>query len=150
YWENFDPDGRGNKFSPSTWVIVHDNWPSTAKHVAIPWLHWTGTVAVKVTPITAVESDMRGTVVEEFSLYQNYPNPFNPETVISFTVKNPSYVMLKLYDLLGNEVRILADELYPAGVHRVRLDASDMAAGVYLYRIQMGDFEAVRKMVVLR
>jgi hypothetical protein len=150
YWENFDPDGRGNKFSPSTWVIVHDNWSSTAKHVAIPWQHWTGTVAVKVTPITAVESDMRGTVVEEFSLYQNYPNPFNPETVISFTVKISSHVMLKVYDLLGNEVRILADELYPAGVHRVRLDASDMAAGVYLYRIQMGDFEAVRKMVVLR
>ena len=85
----------------------------------------------------------------EFCLYQNYPNPFNAETVIQFTVKNPCDVSLKLYNLLGQEIKTLVDDFYTSGTHQVKLNSSDLASGIYLYRIQLGRFQATRKMVIL-
>ena len=80
---------------------------------------------------------------------QNYPNPFNPETTIQFGVKQERRVILKVFNLLGHEVAQLADEFYQAGSHQIRFDARGLPSGVYFYRIQMGDFQASRKMVLL-
>jgi hypothetical protein len=86
---------------------------------------------------------------ESFSLGQNYPNPFNPTTTIQFRVKEPCRVTLKVYDALGKEVAVLADGMVAAGSHSVRFDASGLPAGIYVYKIQMGDFTAARKMAVV-
>jgi len=88
-------------------------------------------------------------VPEAFSLSQNFPNPFNPETMIRFDVKEPCCVVLKVYNLLGREVLTLVDESYEPGRYEATFDAAGFASGLYFYQIKMGDFQAVRKMVVM-
>ncbi len=85
-----------------------------------------------------------------FQLMQNYPNPYNPETTIRFVLKEPDRVLLKVFDLRGREVFVLADAHYPAGDHAVLFDAKRLPGGIYLYRIRMGGFTASRKMAYLK
>ena len=103
-------------------------------------------------------------VPEAFALYQNYPNPFNrliersrrsPETEISFALPEASDVVLKIFNLMGAEIRTLVDEQREAGYHRARWDGKDkngkaVASGVYLYQLQAGSFSQVKKMSLLR
>ena len=86
---------------------------------------------------------------KEFQLYQNYPNPFNPETTIQFDVKEDCQVTLVVYDLLGRQLAVLINEHHDAGGYKVSFDASVLPSGIYIYRIQMGTFHSVRKMIVL-
>jgi len=90
-----------------------------------------------------------------FNLERNYPNPFNPETVIKFTLPLDTRVSLKIYNILGQVVNTLVDEALPAGSHSVVWDGkneqgSDVASGVYFYRIKAGDYESIQKMTLLR
>ena len=85
-----------------------------------------------------------------FSLAQNYPNPFNPMTVIEYTLPVRSEVNLIIYSILGEKVTRLADEVQPAGYHKVTWNAVNMASGIYFYRLQAGDFVQTRKMVLLK
>lgn len=80
-----------------------------------------------------------------FRLYQNYPNPFNPFTVISFEVPFRSHVKVALYDALGREVKVLVDEYMDAGNHFVKLDASNLASGVYFYQFIASPLEKERE-----
>ncbi len=84
-----------------------------------------------------------------FALGQNYPNPFNPSTTIKYELPKASVVRLSVYDLLGREVSVLVDERRDAGVHQVQFDASGLASGVYLYRLQAGDFVQTRRLVLI-
>jgi hypothetical protein len=98
---------------------------------------------------TGVEETGEPAISREFRLFQNYPNPFNPETTIQFSVKKSCRTVLKVYDLLGREVAQVVDKQHRPGVYEVRFDAAGLSSGLYFYRIQMGNFQAVRKMVVL-
>ena len=98
---------------------------------------------------SAVDETAEGSTPGEFSLSQNYPNPFNSETLIRFDVAEPCRVTLNVYDIRGKEVAVLADGRYIAGSNAVRFDASVLPSGIYMYRIQMGDFKAARKMAVV-
>ena len=86
----------------------------------------------------------------DFSLKQNYPNPFNPTTTIAFDVPKTAHVTLRLYTPNGQLVKTLIDQNMPAGAHKLKLDASSLASGVYLYRIEAGDFVASKKMLLLK
>jgi photosystem II stability/assembly factor-like uncharacterized protein len=86
----------------------------------------------------------------EFALKQNYPNPFNPGTTIYFELPRSSYVSLKVYTTLGQEVSTLVNESKPAGVYSVHFDASALASGVYLYRIQTAGFVQTKKMLLMK
>ncbi|MEX2605312.1 MAG: T9SS type A sorting domain-containing protein [Gracilimonas sp.] len=86
---------------------------------------------------------------EELSL-GNYPNPFNPTTNITFTLPNRSQVSLVVYDLLGREVATLVNEILPAGKQTARFDASNLANGVYLYKLRAGNQEIIRKMTLIK
>jgi PKD repeat protein len=88
--------------------------------------------------------------VNTFTLNQNYPNPFNPETVISWQLATGSHVSLTVYDVVGQKVAILVDELKPAGAHAVRFDASGLASGIYYYHIQAGIYQEINKMVLMK
>jgi tetratricopeptide (TPR) repeat protein len=81
---------------------------------------------------------------------ENYPNPFNPTTQIRFTLPEQSQVSLVVYDMLGREVVRLVDEVLPAGEQTVRFDASNLANGVYIYRIQAIQQERVRMMTLIK
>ena len=90
---------------------------------------------------------------KEFSLSQNYPNPFNPVTSITFQLKSREMVKLKVYDVLGKEVAILAEGVYPQGTYTVQWDATGFPSGVYFYKLQAGsgnDQMPAKKMVVLK
>ncbi len=93
---------------------------------------------------------MNAVVPEGYSLDSNYPNPFNPSTKISFTIAQPEHVSLRVYDALGREVAKLVDTGLGAGAHTVTFDGRNLASGIYVYRIQAGDFHAQKKMQLLK
>lgn len=90
-----------------------------------------------------------------YALEQNYPNPFNPETVISFSLPKPGNVKIKIYDVLGNEIRTLIDEERLAGKHNIYWNSTDnfgkrVASGVYFYTISADNFTQTKKMVLMK
>ncbi|MBT8387194.1 MAG: T9SS type A sorting domain-containing protein [Ignavibacteria bacterium] len=85
-----------------------------------------------------------------FALEQNYPNPFNPNTTIQYSIKENTLVSLKIYDILGNEVKTLVNEQKPAGFYEVQFDASRLSSGIYFYKLRAGKFIETKKMVLLR
>lgn len=86
----------------------------------------------------------------DFILYQNYPNPFNPSTSLQYAIGSRQFVTLKVYDLLGREVATLVNEEKPSGNYEVSFDASSLASGMYLYRLQTSSFIETKKMILLR
>ncbi len=86
----------------------------------------------------------------DFSLEQNYPNPFNPSTKINFNIKKAGNVKLEVFDIYGSRVAILVDGIKQEGEYSMVFDGSRLASGVYVYRLQTGDFISTRKMVLLR
>ena len=85
-----------------------------------------------------------------FHLSQNYPNPFNPTTKISWQLAVGSPVTLTVYNLSGQTVAILVDEIMPAGNHAVNFDARHLAGGVYFYQINANNFTQTRKMLLVK
>jgi len=85
-----------------------------------------------------------------FRLEQNYPNPFNPSTNIRYSISEGSFVSLQVYDMLGRRVATLVNEQQPAGTYVADFNASSLANGTYIYRLQAGEFSSVKKMVVLK
>lgn len=94
----------------------------------------------------------------EFALDQNYPNPFNPVTTIDYDLPGFGSVKLKIYDMLGREVRTLVNTRQEAGRYKVNFDATSLASGIYLYRLEVNDpstgleqgFISVKKMILLK
>jgi hypothetical protein len=101
---------------------------------------------------TSVASDEEKTgIVEEFELMQNYPNPFNPSTIIKYKIAAESTVQLKVFNLLGEEVKTLVDEVLSAGVYEAKFDASSLASGYYIYSLYVDNrILATKKMILLK
>jgi hypothetical protein len=91
-----------------------------------------------------------GTLPKEFALAQNYPNPFNPVTTIRYQLPVASQVKLHIYNLLGQEVRTLVDEMEEAGYKRVEFNAGSLPSGVYFYKMTAGAFTDIRKMILIK
>ncbi len=90
------------------------------------------------------------TKLESFKLYQNSPNPFNPSTVISYQLPEINYVELNIYNALGQKMVTLISEKQNAGQHRVTWDAIGFTNGIYYYHLKAGEFEEVRRMVLVK
>jgi streptogramin lyase len=89
-------------------------------------------------------------IPEKFELSQNYPNPFNPTTKIKYQIPSNNPVSLKIYDVLGNVVTSLVDEVQPLGNYEVSFDASLLSSGTYFYTIRTGSFVETKKMLLLK
>ena len=89
-------------------------------------------------------------IVSDFVLEQNYPNPFNPSTQISWQSPVSSWQILKVYDVLGNEVATLVDEFREAGNHKVTFNSSGLASGIYYYKLTSGSQSLTKKMILIR
>ncbi|MDP2302408.1 MAG: glycoside hydrolase family 3 N-terminal domain-containing protein [Ignavibacteria bacterium] len=87
---------------------------------------------------------------ENFVLFQNHPNPFNPKTVISYQLPTFSNVVLKVYDILGNEVATLINEYKSPGKYEVQFDAAGLTSGIYFYRLSANQFSSIKKFVLLK
>ena len=90
-----------------------------------------------------------------YSVSQNYPNPFNPVTSISYEIPKESFVIISVYNLVGQKVTDLVSNLHPAGYHNIIWNSMDVSgkavsSGVYIYTIQADDFRAVKKMVLMK
>jgi len=109
---------------------------------------WSPAWSFTTAPATDVLTDRE--LPREYTLSQNYPNPFNPTTRISYGLPRESYVRLVLYDLLGQEITVLDEGVRRAGYYDVPVDATQLASGVYLYRIATGSFVQTKKMILLR
>jgi len=90
------------------------------------------------------------TIPTEFALFQNYPNPFNPTTLIRYQVPEKSFVLIRLYDLLGEELATLVNEEKSAGSYDVNFNAGQLSSGFYIYTIKAGNFTSTKKMILMK
>ena len=97
-----------------------------------------------------LNQDISHNIPKQFSLNQNYPNPFNPTTSISFSVPIKSKVEISVYDIMGNEVAILLNDVVPAGIQSVPWDAKDQPSGIYFIRILSENFIEYKKAMLLK
>jgi hypothetical protein len=86
----------------------------------------------------------------DYSLEQNYPNPFNPTTNIRFSLSEANQVVLKVYDMLGQEVATLVNQFMNAGKFEIAFDASNLPTGIYAYSLTAGNFNSVKKMTLIK
>jgi len=89
-------------------------------------------------------------MLEVISHYQNYPNPFNPVSHLEFGISDLGFVSLKVYDVLGREIKTLVNEIKPAGTYKIEFDGSNFASGVYFYKLEAGDFVQTKRMVLVK
>lgn len=103
-------------------------------------------------PLSEMITDVKNKseLPKNFSLEQNYPNPFNPRTKIGYSIRTRSYVVIKVYDLLGREIVTLVNEEKPSGNYEVNFNASNLPSGVYFYRLQAGSFVEIKKITLLK
>ncbi|MBM4177096.1 MAG: T9SS type A sorting domain-containing protein [Ignavibacteria bacterium] len=99
---------------------------------------------------STVSVDEEEQLPTEFVLYQNYPNPFNPITIISWQLVIASNVQIKIYDLLGREIKTLVNQYSNPGEYKVTFNAEGLPSGIYFYRIITDDFSAMKKMIYLK
>src|ERR1035437_1867006 len=102
------------------------------------------------TLLTSVSQDQTEEIPSKYELNQNYPNPWNPSTNIKYSIPKASRVSIRVYDILGNEIKTLVNEEKPASTYELTLNAANLPSGVYFYRIQAGSFVETKKMVLLK
>lgn len=136
-----DADATGEREGILTYSILNQDqsWSNPAL-----WTHtWIGD---KMTDV----NDNQEALPLTYKLDQNYPNPFNPTTTIQYSLKEAGLVTLRVYNILGQEVATLINGVQNAGFHKVNFDASQLATGIYVYRISANDFVASKKMLLLK
>jgi len=137
-WEQFS-DGAFNDFG--TVVFPNFSWGLDIDlHIAA---HYTDNTPVSL-------ADEREIIPERFSLSQNYPNPFNPTTTIDLSLPMRSKVKVEIFNVLGQKIMTLVDGSMPAGTHKLFVDGSKLSSGVYFYKVKAGQFEASKKMVLIK
>ena len=100
-----------------------------------------------INPSSIKENNQRA---GSYYLFQNYPEPFNPETKIKYRIPGMSFVTLSVYDVLGNEIRILVTEEKTPGIYEVKFNASALPSGIYFYQLKAGNFIQTKKMILLK
>jgi hypothetical protein len=126
---------------------------TTANHNGLAFGLYAVLTTGQVIELPAIPTAIAGQpalIPREFDLYQNYPNPFNPSTTIEFDLPKTSEVTLKIFNILGEEVATLVSNRLSAGSYSYEWDASNLASGVYLYKLQAGDYVEKRKMILLK
>jgi len=137
-------DGKGTITEKQDYTFLDENLKSGIYNYRLNQLDFDGTQEV------VGEINVYLTLPEQFILEQNYPNPFNPSTTIQFRIPNSSFVNLKVYDILGNEVATLVNEEKSTGSYEVNFNSKGLSSGIYFYTISAGNFIETKKMVLMR
>ncbi len=163
-WETIGfVQGHGNSGSPKSYRFLDENY-NKDQELRLQYrlrqidtdgtFTYYGIIAEVNGTITSLNENQLPT---EFSLSQNYPNPFNPTTTIKFSIPvvglspvEGQHVSLKIYDILGNEVSQLVNQLQKPGNYRVEFDASRLTSGVYIYSLVTGSYSSVKKMTLIK
>lgn len=115
-----------------------------------PFVHDTTLVRRAYFDGIAIPNEFENAIPKQVELYPNYPNPFNPGTVISYSLNQPEYVSLKVFDLTGREIAILEENNKSEGRHSVQFDATGLASGVYIYQLKVGAQTISNKMLLVK
>ena len=150
YWfnkENYFTHGLFEAWNYSSWVpanggIFIENPDGFIEHLLA------NEVFVYYSAVSSVNDEKSS--AEGYELSQNYPNPFNPITTIKYSISNPGYVTLKVYDILGKEVTTLVNEEKQAGIYKVEFDASNLASGIYIYTLTADNYSDSKKLILLK
>jgi hypothetical protein len=110
--------------------------------------HGVNSVDVEYTTITGVTSELFNNL--SFNLQQNYPNPFNPTITINYSLAKEGNVKLTVYDAIGSKVATIVNEYKPAGKYTVHFNGSNLASGIYIYRMESGNNIAAKKLFLLK
>jgi len=108
------------------------------------------TFAVNSSAVSGIDEYLNVGTITNFLLYQNYPNPFNPTTTICYNLQKACNVNIEILDANGRFIKTLEKGWKPTGTYTVNFDSSDLASGVYFYRIQAGEFQQLRKMMLVK
>jgi hypothetical protein len=145
-------EGNGTTTEPQSYVytdisVQPGTWYYRLKQIDLDnTIHYSE--AIKPSAVTGVAERP---LPKEFALDQNYPNPFNPSTVIEYALPREARVTLEVYNLLGQRVQTLVDDVRAAGYHTVRFNATGLSSGIYFYRMRAGeDVTFLRKMLLMK
>ena len=157
YWVNFAATGNPNGQALVQWPQYVSSTDPYLEMNATPIGTQIGVRTVKCDFwdqaegfVTGIENNNNSTLPGNFILFQNYPNPFNPTTIIRFEIPRQSIVTIKLYDLLGREIKTLVNEVKTAGSYSYIFDGSKLSSGIYFYRITAGKFAQTKKMILMK
>jgi hypothetical protein len=109
---------------------------------------WSDISGFRTTSITVISKERF--IPETFQLLQNYPNPFNPSTTIYYSVPSTGHVTINIYNILGEKVATLLDQIKPAGKYEVKFDASNLPSGIYICRLSWNERYTSIKMLLLK
>jgi len=155
-WENMTMKEDVNLASNTTLTIEANNLVTISSYSGTVTIGGTGGLS-KITSGDLKEnggfnetSKTYKSIPDAFQLYQNYPNPFNPTTVISYSLPFAEKVVIKIYDVLGREIKELVNEFKEAGEYSITFDASSLSSGVYFYRINAGNLSQTKKLILAK
>jgi len=99
--------------------------------------------------VTDVKDDYDN-LPQNYSLFQNYPNPFNPSSIIRYDLPKEGMVSIKIYDMLGREVKTLVNEYKSVGSYNIEFNANNLTSGIYFYHLQTSDFSQTKKLILMK
>jgi len=138
-------EGSGNSTTTKEYKFLDKKLSNGAYQYRLQQVDFDGTL--NYSDIVEVELNQ---IPEEFALYQNYPNPFNPSTTIKFDVPAAAYINVSIYNSIGEKVATVVNEQMETGTHSVRFDASNLASGIYIYRLTANDQVFTNKMILIK
>jgi hypothetical protein len=127
---------------------VDISYNSVDEVLAVPLMNANAVVFLPVVPVSVGEKEVKQP--QDFKLNQNYPNPLNPTTRISYSIIQQSFVTLRVYDLLGNEIAALVNEEKPAGSYELEFNGEGLTSGIYFYQLKSNSFVQTKKMILLK
>jgi hypothetical protein len=136
-------------------VYLTDFSPVIGMHYQVSGIQYFSSGNFKIVPwsnadvITEIENGDEFLPLE-YKLYNNFPNPFNPVTTITYSIPEKSMVLLKVYDILGKEAAVLVNELRTPGEYKIKLNSENLSSGVYFYNIEVNNFTASKKMLLIK
>ncbi len=136
--------GHGTTTEPKSYTFIDNNVKSGNYAYRLKQIDLNGTSGY------SKEVEVKVVAPAEFSLQQNYPNPFNPTTLIQYSIPSDLHVALNIYNLLGQKVTTLVDGMQKAGQHEVNFNASNLASGVYFYKLEAGQQSSIKKMILMK
>lgn len=147
---NFSKPGRWYRYFENDSLEVSDVNQNVALAPGEFFIYTTIKLPDQEKGITTDVEEFEDQIVYSFALEQNYPNPFNPTTSIQYSLNNSQYVSLKIYDVLGNELATLVNEVQSAGAYKIGFDATTFSSGVYFYQLRQNNSVITKKMTLVK
>lgn len=144
YEEIFFVGGNGTTTNRNVYSYLDETVHSGVYYYRLKQIDYDG--SFEYLNVAALDLGMPG----GFLLEQNYPNPFNPKTIINYRISKEGLVILKLYDVLGKEIKTLINDQKSSGYYSVELDASELPSGIYYYQLVSGSYSSTKKLIVLK